>query len=291
MDYCSSCRRHLNGALVCPGCGAYAPDIAPPRTDGHRHGQGHGPAGGWFAAERPLAEVTAAPPADVTAALPAEPAADVVATSPTGDVVDAPPAPQGRAARRRQRARWKKSQRRAVVATAVALVGGGLTLASMDRGSGDRAQASSAPDNRSMGLTEEPSAAPSQAASTPDQTAGTHRHTPTTPSTPSTRTVAVNTPRQQSLAPTPYAARSAGHPHTVAVDSHPAAPAAPAAPSHSSTPSTSTSTDTGTGSSGTTAQPAPSTGTSSGSSSTTPSTPSTGSTSHDQLCLVLVCLG
>ncbi|MGW7290181.1 LysE family translocator, partial [Streptomyces sp. NPDC054847] len=30
MDYCSSCRRHLNGALVCPGCGAYAPDIAPP---------------------------------------------------------------------------------------------------------------------------------------------------------------------------------------------------------------------------------------------------------------------
>ena len=26
MDYCSSCRRHLNGALVCPGCGAYAPD-------------------------------------------------------------------------------------------------------------------------------------------------------------------------------------------------------------------------------------------------------------------------
>ncbi|MYS31824.1 hypothetical protein GTW38_33930, partial [Streptomyces sp. SID7804] len=29
MDYCSTCRRHLNGALVCPGCGAYAPDIAP----------------------------------------------------------------------------------------------------------------------------------------------------------------------------------------------------------------------------------------------------------------------
>lgn len=30
MDYCYSCRRTLNGALVCPGCGAYAPDIAPP---------------------------------------------------------------------------------------------------------------------------------------------------------------------------------------------------------------------------------------------------------------------
>ncbi|WP_422665372.1 SCO2400 family protein, partial [Actinacidiphila cocklensis] len=30
MDYCYQCRRTLNGALVCPGCGAYAPDIAPP---------------------------------------------------------------------------------------------------------------------------------------------------------------------------------------------------------------------------------------------------------------------
>lgn len=41
MDYCSSCRRHLNGALVCPGCGAYARDIAPPSADGR-----DGPAGG-----------------------------------------------------------------------------------------------------------------------------------------------------------------------------------------------------------------------------------------------------
>ncbi|WP_458363545.1 SCO2400 family protein, partial [Actinacidiphila rubida] len=32
MDYCYSCRRTLNGALVCPGCGAYAPDIAPPAS-------------------------------------------------------------------------------------------------------------------------------------------------------------------------------------------------------------------------------------------------------------------
>ncbi|MEU9319103.1 hypothetical protein [Streptomyces sp. NPDC048295] len=39
------------------------------------------------------------------------------------------PAPQGRAARRRQLARWKKHRRRAVLASTVALVGGGLTLA------------------------------------------------------------------------------------------------------------------------------------------------------------------
>ena len=37
MDYCSTCRRHLNGALVCPGCGAYAPDIAPRTVE--RHGE------------------------------------------------------------------------------------------------------------------------------------------------------------------------------------------------------------------------------------------------------------
>ncbi|MHC5907243.1 SCO2400 family protein, partial [Streptomyces sp. S6] len=27
MDYCHSCRRHLNGALVCPGCGASAESL------------------------------------------------------------------------------------------------------------------------------------------------------------------------------------------------------------------------------------------------------------------------
>ncbi len=32
MDHCSTCRRTLNGALVCPGCGAYAPDIDPWRA-------------------------------------------------------------------------------------------------------------------------------------------------------------------------------------------------------------------------------------------------------------------
>lgn len=29
MDHCFTCRRALDGALVCPGCGAYAPDIDP----------------------------------------------------------------------------------------------------------------------------------------------------------------------------------------------------------------------------------------------------------------------
>lgn len=274
MDYCSSCRRHLNGALVCPGCGAYAPDIAPPRSTSAvtavRPAADH-----WFGAKEPAA----VPPADAEG-------------TPPADVTDAPPAGQGRAARRRQLARWKKNKRRAAVATAVALVGGGLTLASLDRGSNDRAQAATAPDNRSMSITGEPSAAPSDPASTPASPAATHRHTSTTPTA---RTPAVTAPRQQdSAAPAPRTAQSADHPHTSTVSAHQAAPASQAAPAapqpHSTTPSASgTSTDTNAGSSGTTAQPTPSTGTDSGSGTST--TPATGSTSDDQLCLVLVCLG
>ncbi|MER6143205.1 hypothetical protein ABT174_24715 [Streptomyces sparsogenes] len=34
MDYCPSCRRHLNGAVSCPGCGAYAGEYAYPAPEG-----------------------------------------------------------------------------------------------------------------------------------------------------------------------------------------------------------------------------------------------------------------
>ncbi|MER6833787.1 hypothetical protein ABT320_07280 [Streptomyces cellulosae] len=82
----------------------------------------------------------------------------------TGDRAALPAgAGTGRAARRRQLARWKKTQRRALVATAVALVGGGITLASTDRGGTDRTQAATAPDLHGMG----------GAGGTTDDTAGT----------------------------------------------------------------------------------------------------------------------
>ncbi|MFG2299489.1 hypothetical protein [Actinacidiphila glaucinigra] len=115
MDYCSSCRRHLNGALVCPGCGAYAPDIAPPMWQGPDS-----------AAERD--RLRDADDAD----------------DPDGSAQDdADPSLQGRAARRRQLERWKKNRRRAAAATAVALVGGGLTVAALPHG-GSRGQAGTA---------------------------------------------------------------------------------------------------------------------------------------------------
>ncbi|MCC9687213.1 hypothetical protein [Streptomyces sp. MNU103] len=103
-------------------------------------------------AETPSPEETGGPAADTPHALPAGPAT-------------------GRAARRRQLARWRKTQRRALVATAVALVGGGITLASTDRGGGDRTQAATAPDLHGMGgtggTTDEAADAPSVS---PDRT-------------------------------------------------------------------------------------------------------------------------
>ncbi|MGY0068394.1 SCO2400 family protein [Streptomyces sp. QTS137] len=153
MDYCSTCRRHLNGALVCPGCGAYAPDIAPSVIGGRAV---------------PGAATSAAPTADfgttagtaIRTESQSEPGEEKGGPGPGVDTPDpvsasafgcAISAPTGRAARRRQLARWKKTQRRALVATAVAFVGGGLTLASMDRGSGDRARAATAPEVSGMG--------------------------------------------------------------------------------------------------------------------------------------------
>src|ERR1700737_962965 len=110
MDYCSSCLRHTNGALVCPGCGAYAADIATPpahalrttavipaaTSDGYRTEEPSSPApypdGDW--------------PADGSRA-----AGSRADTSGEAEYTARPS--QGRAARRRQVARWKKNRRRA----------------------------------------------------------------------------------------------------------------------------------------------------------------------------------
>ncbi|MFJ6386492.1 hypothetical protein ACIQJT_02670 [Streptomyces sp. NPDC091972] len=153
MDYCSSCRRHLNGALACPGCGAYAPDIAPPA---HVYTTTGTAAAAWDEA-----------PEWHDAGLPEEPAAGTDPGVASEDVVDGPVVTEGRAARRRQRARWKKSQRKAVVATAVALVGGGLTVTAMSQQSDTRTQAATSPDSRAMGMAELPTSDDAQPAATP----------------------------------------------------------------------------------------------------------------------------
>lgn len=55
MDYCPPCRRHLNGALACPGCGTPAGFLphAAGRTGGARPGPGAAPAHGAAPGQTP----------------------------------------------------------------------------------------------------------------------------------------------------------------------------------------------------------------------------------------------
>ncbi|MGW3131910.1 SCO2400 family protein [Streptomyces sp. NPDC001123] len=262
MDYCSSCRRHLNGALACPGCGAYAPDIAPravaaPATTG---------AAAWQA------------PAD-TARSDTDAYAEEAAEDPYDGPGAAASAPLGRAARRRQRARWKKNQRRAVVATAVALVGGGLTVASLDRQGGDRAQAATAPDNRPMGLADEQATDTDPAASAP-----TGRHRAPDP-TPSARKATANTPREQTTG-VPHATPASGQ-DTATTATRTATSAAARAGSAATVSGTTTGT-----AAEPTATPTPTaTATAAAGTSASSASPAPTATSPSQLCLLVICLG
>ncbi|MFG2354912.1 hypothetical protein [Streptomyces sp. NPDC048521] len=302
MDYCSSCRRHLNGALVCPGCGAYAPDIAPPGTGGP--GGSLRAAGSAGTGGMPAATTVRTPDAlvgiwhDGSTGDAAEPGGGAGASSagPADEAEGVPPAPRGRAARRRQLARWKKSRRRAAVATAFAIVGGGLTIATMDRNSADRAQAATAPDHRSMDVAEEQPAEPTGAVPTPSTP-----HRPAHTTAPTAQSPATHVPRQRSLPDTPRTA-PVTRPDTTAVQSRQVSagasqprttvpPAADTAPDHTGTaPAPAPATGDGGTNSGTNEGTNGGTngGTGSGTSGTAPAPESS---SPAQLCLVLVCLG
>lgn len=300
MDYCSTCRRHLNGALVCPGCGAYAPDIEPAvvgdravpaataaatigaTTGGAFPGDGTDPGDGAF-----LGDGTDAPP-------PAGAPHAVAAASGTG-----------RAARRRQQVRWRKTQRRALVATAVALVGGGITLASLDRGTGDRAQAASAPDLKGMGGAKSPTdryGAPdiptpgpertTRSSSTDDRpTRPADDDTPASTTSSDTRTDGTATPRTavttQPRTTSPDSG-SAARPDTTtgtSTGSDDAAGTGGAAPvTQPADPPPATDDGTGTGSDSGTGQ-----GT--GGSEPAPTIPSATTPDSSQLCLLVICLG
>lgn len=192
MDYCSTCRRHLNGALVCPGCGAYAPDIAPLAV-GTR-----APYATTGGAER---QAPAAPWNEVDSG--AEELGRAPQEQPYDDSDVPAPAPVGRAARRRQRERWKKTQRRALVATAVALVGGGMTVSSLNRQSTERTQTATAPDREVMGTAEEEATDSVPVPSTPTDTRRAKRTSPVT-----TGSSTANAPHEQS-AVTPVATPTA----------------------------------------------------------------------------------
>ncbi|MEU6552851.1 hypothetical protein ABZ915_21590 [Streptomyces sp. NPDC046915] len=277
MDYCSSCRRHLNGALMCPGCGAYAPDLAADIA--------------VLTADTRPTPAPAPAPAAMTGTAPWEAVDEAPRTDPSAGLQDVPPAPQGRAARRRQLARWKKNQRRAVVATAVALVGGGLTVSAMDRHSTDRAQAATAPDTPSMPTTpaaDEPTSRDTRSDATrPDA----HRSSPTrsvpSPATGLPQGRSTQVPLRTTLPGADSLPRTTPTTHPA-----PAArtAATPAPQQHAGSPSSSggTAADrTGTSSQQTSA-PASGGGTDPG---TPQATPSPATPSSPELCLLVVCLG
>jgi hypothetical protein len=285
MDYCSSCRRHLNGALVCPGCGAYAPDIAPAGAD-------RGIVPTWVGMAPTGTAVSASVPWEYTAsdmwhdsrfrdeAAGEAGLEEAPQTDPYGDFEGATSAPQGRAARRRQMARWKKNQRRAVVATAVALVGGGLTVASMDRQSGDRAQAATAPDVETMGTADE------QAAEQP-RPSSTQPETHVSSHTPAAQSPRTDPARRQSAAAPSHVTPTSAQPFAAASPQPTAASATPqplaASPSSIGTVPVHTST-----SAQETSAPA---GAASPASGTPQTSPTHTTTSPSHICLLLVCLG
>jgi hypothetical protein len=266
MDYCSSCRRHLNGALVCPGCGAYAPDIAP-ITD---HGR----------------FVPASPTATTGTGHDEGPWRE-----PSGDPTGGPSSPDGRAARRRQRARWRKSRRRAVVATAFALVGGGLTVSAMDRQGGERAQAATAPEDPGTGIEEESASdpRPTSVPPAPRDTASPPSAQPSAPDLPrrqhttaSVRTTAPSTRPESTSAPrttaTPAPRRQSGSPDSGHATSGPA----DTSPARTQAPTAPDVTDGTDGSGGDSADSEAS------QPGTAPAAPS--ATRPPELCLLVVCL-
>ncbi len=283
MDYCSSCRRHLNGALACPGCGAYAPDIAPSAIGGPT--------------------VSAAPSAVATGTAAWEPAADTwydgyfrdetvpsadldetAPVAPPTDVEGVPVATEGRAARRRQRARWKKNQRRAVVATAVALVGGGLTASAMNRGATDKAQAATAPENPRTAAVEQTTEL-TRPASTPQDTREARR-------TDAASSHVSPTEAAREPVTTQHTSRQVTRPDVASTPS-PSAPTVPRTQTVSSNPGGANSGDSTGG--GTAEQqtpdPAP-TGNADSGATPAPASPAPEETSPAQLCVLnLVCLG
>ncbi|MEX2975098.1 hypothetical protein [Streptomyces sp. C184] len=227
MDYCSSCRRNLNGALVCPGCGDYAPDIAPltyrrnasqveaattaPSWEAWPMREDDDPASlsGLGAPNAGYApEGDAAPGASEAAAEGAGTAGDYEGDAPDG---------LGRAARRRQLARWKKYRRRAAAATALALVGGGLAASLLQhKPATEHAQAAAAPDPTDAATPR----TMNSSASSKEPDGHPSRHHDNRPSRGSAS-------RHPTVASTPSAAPSSQQPATTApAPRHPAAPRA-----------------------------------------------------------------
>lgn len=189
MDYCPSCRRHLNGALACPGCGAPAgfPHPAPGRpVPGHAPGPGPAPYGRPAGGPAPGSQ---APPPVPQARqeqayraqpFPHEPPPGLYADEqpPAAEAVDhggheAPSdetdaAPSGRGARRHhgRRARRGRGKRVVILAACLGTVLLGLTVTEIGAPELPWSERqSTGPDTQAVGASESRSGKPKDEAS------------------------------------------------------------------------------------------------------------------------------
>jgi len=284
MEYCSSCLRPVNGWLVCPGCGAYAPSIAPPAhpdhstavtatatSDGYRPEEFSSPAG-YSGALPPEAAPVGTGVLGLAPSLGDSSGDGSGADSTSGAGYEARRW-QGRAARRRQVAHWKKHRRRAAAATAVALIGGGLTVAAVQNASTTGSPtAGSTPESLIPTADGPTTAVPSNPVAWQTST-----HASTTPSAqPATpravRSTVTTNPQPDAATRTRVTSVSSPSPSTT-----PSATYGTHAPSY--TPTTMTSHTS-----------APASATSSAPATSTPSpTPTT--SSPTPLCLLILCVG
>jgi hypothetical protein len=316
MDYCYTCQRTLNGALVCPGCGACAPEADIPR----RNSFAGGPIPPSSRAGAVLQELDAAlepagrawEPQAAAAPLPLpEPAPaggeSGEQESVLGPASIAPTLHRGRAARRRQMARWKKSRRRAGVATAFALFGGGVTLAAVHTaGRGGPASASSYDTVTPVSLQDGGSGTQAGNDTAPTGNTGSAHNAPSVPkqrgahARPAAQTSHPSTDSAASSPLTGTTTATTSHARRAPQTSTTQAPSQTTATGSTSTSAASTSTGGGDQSSGTTAGSGTSTGTGGSTSATPPATsdpttpPATtdpGSTSGQHgLCVLVLCI-
>ncbi|MFG2894625.1 hypothetical protein [Streptomyces sp. NPDC048248] len=290
---------------MCPGCGAYAPDIAPPgyRPDAPSDAT-TATWEAWDAQETAVSRPQHDPfgfdfaPVGVsgssTDAIADTAEAPAIAGGSSADGFTTPSSTgQGRAARRRQLARWKKHRRRAAAAATFAIAGGALT-------------ASLLPGKPSAGHTQAAAASPDPERTVadsmperPDSRASRHSDTrkPTSDDRAQHTDVATTPPATTSGRPStaatgrPQAAPSTA-PHTASTMSKKThtASARPEATPTTSAPTASEPSDASTPSGGQdTTQPAPSSPSTTSPSTTSPST--TEPTSPAHLCLLgLVCV-
>ncbi|MCQ4195926.1 hypothetical protein M4J08_006668, partial [Streptomyces parvulus] len=121
MDYCHPCRRHLNGALACPGCGtpveqlrAAEPPLTATRTDTPP----------YAAADTAPADGPAVDGPDMD-----EPALDEPALDEADD--DTPPGARSSRRDRKAAAHRRRRRRTLFVAAGFVLAAGGLSLAEL----------------------------------------------------------------------------------------------------------------------------------------------------------------